>query len=101
MVVLLLGPDCCTLLTDSDADSSTDRVIISLFIIADLVIGPGISLQNNVKSNGKKHQESPTLKKRANGVSQQQVRSSMLLHILFLNINLYLYCVTIYCLVER
>ncbi|XP_056089201.1 m7GpppN-mRNA hydrolase-like isoform X2 [Rhinichthys klamathensis goyatoka] len=28
--------------------------------------------KNNVKGNGKKHQESPTLKKRANGVSQQQ-----------------------------
>ncbi|CAM4730844.1 unnamed protein product [Leuciscus chuanchicus] len=28
--------------------------------------------KNNVKSNGKKHQESPTLKKRVNGVSQPQ-----------------------------
>ncbi|KAK9967912.1 hypothetical protein ABG768_002275 [Culter alburnus] len=28
--------------------------------------------KNHVKGNGKKHQESPTLKKRANGVSQQQ-----------------------------
>ncbi|XP_039532231.1 m7GpppN-mRNA hydrolase [Pimephales promelas] len=28
--------------------------------------------KNNVKGNGKKHQESPTLKKRVNGVSQQQ-----------------------------
>jgi len=47
-----------------------------LFIIADLLIGSGISLQNNVKGNGKKHQESPTLKKRVNGVSQQQASSS-------------------------
>lgn len=71
----------------SDADSSTDR-LISLFI-ADLEIGSGISLQNHVKGNGKKHQESPTLKKRANGVSQQQASFSVLLwlHLLFLYIT--------------
>lgn len=75
----------------SDSDVS-DAGLISLFI-ADSELGSGISLQNHVKGTGKKHQESPTLKKRANGVSQQHVSFFMLLH----NYQLLLLCNEIVC----